>query len=96
MCTILTESIIAGSDKKRLNTNHFRNATFVDINDHIIPILKKKFNTIILHVRTNGSRYSRMDQANTRALDDLSTKNLNVILLGDFNIKLKKTTRQIS
>ena len=42
--------------KNRLVKKHdLRDATLVDIKHHIIPILKKKLEVIILHVGTNGS-----------------------------------------
>ena len=58
---IVGDSIITGIDEKRLSKNrlvkvhHVRGATLADINHHIIPILKKKRNVIILHVGTNDS-----------------------------------------
>ena len=56
------DSIITGIDEKRLSkkrlvkVHDFRGATLADINHHVIPILKKKPDVIILHVGTNVSR----------------------------------------
>ena len=62
----MEDSIFTGINKKRPSKNRlvkvhdFRGATLADINHHIIPILKKKPNVIILHVGTNSvSRTSR-------------------------------------
>ena len=67
------DSIIAGIDGIRLSKNRlvkvhdFRGATLADINHHIVPILKKIPDAIILDVGTNdfASRTSR------EILDDL-------------------------
>ena len=60
------DSVFTGIDEKRPSKNRlvkvhdFRGVTLADINHHIIPILKKKPNVIILHVGTNSvSRTSR-------------------------------------
>ena len=56
----MKDSIFTGIDEKRPSKNclvkvhDFRGATLADINHHIIPILKKKPNVIILHVETNS------------------------------------------
>ena len=60
-CVIVGDSIITGIDEKRLSkdllvkVHDFRGATLADINHHVIPILKKKPDVIILHVGTNDS-----------------------------------------
>ena len=67
------DSIVTGINEKRLSKNllvkvhAFRGATFADINHHIIPVLKKKPDVIILNIGTNDcvSRTSR------EILDDL-------------------------
>ena len=57
----MRDSIITGTDEKRLSKNRlvkvhdFRGATLADISHHIIPILKKQLDVIILHVEANGS-----------------------------------------
>ena len=72
-CVIVGDSIITGIDEKRLGKNclvkvhDFRGATLVDINHHIIPILKKKPDVIILHVGTNDS----VSRTSRQILDDL-------------------------
>ena len=59
--------------KKRLSKNRlvkvhdFRGATLADINHHIIPILKKKPDVVILHVGTNDS----VSRTSREVLDDL-------------------------
>ena len=45
----------------------FRGATLADINHHIIPILQKKLEVIILHVETNNSAFT----TSCETLDDL-------------------------
>ena len=58
-CVIVGDSIITGIDEKRLSKNRlvkvhdFEGATLAYINHHIIPIIKKKPDVIILHVGTN-------------------------------------------
>ena len=72
-CNIVGDSIITGIDEKRLSKNRLvkvhecRGATLADINHHIIPILKKKPDVIILHVGTNDS----VSRASRDILDDL-------------------------
>ena len=72
-CVIVGDSIITGIDEKRLSKNRlvkvhdFRGATLADINHHIIPILKKKPDVIILHVGTNDS----VSRTSREILDDL-------------------------
>ena len=72
-CVIVGDSIITGIDEKRLSKNRlvkvhdFRGATLADINHHIIPILKKKAEVIILHVGTNDS----VSRTFREILDDL-------------------------
>ena len=72
-CVIVGDSIITGIDEKRLSKNRlvkvhdFRSATLTDINHHIIPILKKKPDVIILHVGTNDS----VSRTSRKILDDL-------------------------
>ena len=72
-CVIVGDSIITGIDENRLSKNRlvkvhdFRGATLADINHHIIPILKKKAEVIILHVGTNDS----VSRTFREILDDL-------------------------
>ena len=72
-CVIVGDSVITGIDKKRLSKNllvkvhDFRGGTVADINHHIIPILKKKPDVIILHVATNDS----LSRTSREVLDDL-------------------------
>ena len=72
-CVIVGDSIITGIDEKRFSKNRlvklhdFRGATLADINHHIIPILKKKADVIILHVGTNDS----VSRTFREILDDL-------------------------
>ena len=60
-------------DEKRFSKNclvkvhDFRGATLADFNHHIIPILKKKPDVIILHVGTNDS----VSRTSREILDDL-------------------------
>ena len=70
------DSIITGIDEKRLSKNRlvkvhdFRGATYrgaTDINHHVIPILKKKPDVIILHVGTNDS----VSRTSREVLNDL-------------------------
>ena len=67
------DSVITGIDEKRLSKNRlvkvhdFREATLADINHHIIPILNKKPDVIILHVGTNDS----VSRTSREILDDL-------------------------
>ena len=72
-CVIVGGSIITGIDEKRFSKNRlvkvhdFRGATLADINHHIIPILKKKPDVIILHAGTNDS----VSRTSHEILDDL-------------------------
>ena len=50
-----------------VKVHDFRGATFADTNYHIIPILKKKPDVIILHVGTNDS----VSRKSCEILDDL-------------------------
>ena len=66
--------------KKRLSKNRlvkvhdFRGATLPDINHHIISILKKKADAIILHVGTNDS----VSRTSREILDDLLQLNSSI------------------
>ena len=72
-CVIMGDSIITGIDEKKVSKNRlvkahdFRGVTLADINHHIIPILKKKQDVIILHVGTNDS----VSRTSREILDDL-------------------------
>ena len=72
-CVIVGDSIITGIDEKKfskncsVNVHDFRGATLADINHHIIPILTKKPDVIILHVGTNES----VSRISREVLDDL-------------------------
>ena len=72
-CVIVGDSIITGIDEKSLSKNllvkvhDFRGVTLADINYHIIPILKKKPDVIILHVGTNDS----VSRTSREILDDM-------------------------
>ena len=69
----MRDSIISGIDEKRLSKNRlvkvrdFRGANLAYINQHIIPILKKKPDVIILHIGTNDS----VSRTPREILDDL-------------------------
>ena len=71
-CVIVGDSTITGIDEKRLSKNRlvkvhdFRGAIVAHINHHIIPILKKKLDVIILHVGTNDS----VSRTSREILDD--------------------------
>ena len=78
------DPIITGIDEKRLSKNRlvkvhdFRGANLADINHHIIPILRKKPDVIILHVVTNDfvSRTSRETLDDWLQLKSVITKTL--------------------
>ena len=67
------DSIITGIDEKRLSKNRlvkvhdFRSAILANVNHHIIPIIKKKPDVIILLVGTNDS----VSRTSREILDDL-------------------------
>ena len=69
----MVDSIITGINEKRFSKNRlvkahdFRGSTLVDINHHIILILKKKADVIILHVGTNNS----VSRTSREIFDDL-------------------------
>ena len=61
-CLIVGDSILTGIDEKRLARNNkvvkvrdFRGATIDDLKHHLVPLLKKKPEHIILHIGTNDA-----------------------------------------
>ena len=61
-CAIVGDSVVNGIDEKRLSKKHgnvevfhFSRARIEDINQYIIPIIKKEPDYLILHVRTNDA-----------------------------------------
>ena len=61
-CLIVGDSILTGIDEKRLSRNNqvvkvrdFRGATSDDLKHHLVPLLKKKPEHIILHIGTNDA-----------------------------------------
>ena len=61
-CLIVGDSILTGIDEKRLSRNNqvvkvrdFRGATIDDLKHHLVPLLKKKPEHIILHIGTNDA-----------------------------------------
>ena len=69
----MVDSIITGINEKRFSKNRlvkvhdFRGSRLVDINHHIILILKQKADVIILHVGTNNS----VSRTSREIFDDL-------------------------
>ena len=61
-CLIVRDSILTGIDEKWLSRNNevvkvrdFRGAIIDDLKHHLVPLLKKKPEHIILHIGTNGA-----------------------------------------
>ena len=61
-CLIVGDSILTGIDEKRLSRNkqvvkvrNFRGATIGDLKHHLVPLLKKKPEHIMLHTGTNDA-----------------------------------------
>ena len=61
-CLIVGDSILTGIDEKRLSRNNqvvkvrdFRGATIDDLKHHLVPLLKKKPEHIILHIGTSDA-----------------------------------------
>ena len=61
-CLIVGDSILTGIDEKRLSNKNqlvkvrdFRGATIDDLKHHLVPLLKKEPDNIILHIGTNDS-----------------------------------------
>ena len=68
-------SILTGIDEKRLSRNNnqvvkvrdFRGATIDDLKHHLVPLLKKKPEHIILHIGTNDA----VSKTSRQILDEL-------------------------
>ena len=81
-CLIVGDSILTGIDEKRLSRNNqvvkvrdFRGATIDDLKHHLVPLLKKKPEHIILHIGTNDA----VSKTSRRILDDLLQLKQNII-----------------
>ena len=81
-CLIVGDSILTGIDEKRLLRNNqvvkvrdFRDATIDDLKHHLVPLLKKKPEHIILHNGTNDA----VSKTSRRILDDLLQLKQNII-----------------
>ena len=80
------------SKNRLVKVHDFRCATLADINHHIIPILKKKPNVIILHVGTNGS----VCRTSHEILDDLlQIKGAITKILPDWHVIFSQPTLSI-
>ena len=73
-CLIVGDSILTGIDEKRLSRNNqvvkvrdFRGATIDDLKHHLVPLLKKKPEHIILHIGTNDA----VSKTSRQILDEL-------------------------
>ena len=73
-CAIVGDSIITGIEEKRLGNKNglvkvrdFRGATIGDLKHHIIPIIRKKPDYLILHIGTNDA----VNRTSREILDDI-------------------------
>ena len=81
-CLIVGDSILTGIDEKRLSRNYqgvkvqdFRGATIDDLRYHLVPLLKKKPEHIILHIGTNDA----VSKTSRRILEELLQLKQNII-----------------
>ena len=67
-CVLIGDSMLAGIDERKMSTKRlikvrtFPGPTCSDMDHHLVPILEKKSNYVILHVRTNDvAHYEGME-----------------------------------
>ena len=98
-CVIVGDSIITGIEENRFqNIGHkvkifdYRGATIDDLHHHIIPLLKKKPDHLILHAGTNDA----VSKTSRQILDDLlQLKNEVLKTLPNCNVIISKPTIRI-
>ena len=91
-------SIITGIDEKSLSQNRlvkvhdFRGDSLADINQNIIPILKKKPDVIALHIRANDS----VSRTSRGILDYLlQLKSVITKMLPNFQVMFSQPTHRV-